>query len=88
MRKREIQKSKIVILKKKFPIYKEYSFMSLPNTDEVIGYTTPGDQAVITYCEDDQNYAEFVIITGKHNGYDNLALYPADYKYLETWKKK
>ena len=59
---------KLFIMTEEYPIYdREYD-------DEIIGYTSIGDMAVITYENMNEGYFETVIVSGKYIGVDTLAL--------------
>lgn len=61
-------KGKIIRMNEPYPIINE--------DDEILGYTTIGDMAVITLA--DKDYFETVIISGKFIGVDSLALNLSD----------
>lgn len=66
-------KDKIIMLNKKYPVY--------GTNDRVIGYTAVGDKAVITYQDENMDYFETIIISGKYTGVNTLAL---DKKDMES----
>lgn len=57
---------KLIKMVEPYPIYNV--------EDEVIGYTEIGDMAVVTLADEDQDYYETVIVSGKYTGIDSLAL--------------
>lgn len=59
-------KDKIIMLNKKYPVY--------GTNDRVIGYTAVGDKAVITYQDENMDYFETILISGKYTGVNTLAL--------------
>jgi hypothetical protein len=66
-------KDKIIMLNKKYPVY--------GTNDRVIGYTAVGDKAVITYQDENMDYFETILISGKYTGVNTLAL---DKKDIES----
>lgn len=66
-------KDKIIMLNKKYPVY--------GTNDRVIGYTAVGDKAVITYQDENMDYFETILISGKYTGVNTLAL---DKKDMES----
>lgn len=66
-------KNKIIMLNKKYPVY--------GTNDRVIGYTAVGDKAVITYQDENMDYFETILISGKYTGVNTLAL---DKKDIES----
>lgn len=70
------QKFDIVYLNSEFPVYDD--------DDEIVGYTSKGDKAIITALHGYNGYGnpvdrkeftlEFIITSGEHEGYNNLAL--------------
>lgn len=57
---------KLIKMVEPYPIYDK--------EDEVVGYTEIGDMAVVTLADEDQDYYETVIVSGKYTGVDTLAL--------------
>lgn len=63
-------KNKLIKMNKEYPIY------SREDDNPIIGYTSIGDMAIISY-EDPENkdgYFETIIISGKYIGVDTLTL--------------
>ena len=67
-------KGKLFIMTEEYPIYDR------KDDDKIIGYTSIGDMAVITYENMEEEYFETVIVSGKYIGVDTLALNLKDIK--------
>ena len=67
-------KGKLLIMTEEYPIYDR------EDDNKVIGYTSIGDMAVITYENMEEEYFETVIVSGKYIGVDTLALNLKDIK--------
>lgn len=67
-------KGKLFIMTEEYPIYDR------EDDNKVIGHTSVGDMAVITYENMEEEYFETVIVSGKYIGVDTLALNLKDIK--------
>lgn len=67
-------KGKLIVMTEKYPIYDR------EDDNKIIGYTSVGDMAVITYENMEEGYFETVIVSGEYIGIDTLALNLYDIK--------
>ena len=58
----------------------EYPIYDKEDDHKIIGHTSVGDMAVITYEDMEEEYFETVIVSGKYIGVDTLALNLQDIK--------
>ena len=65
---------KLLMMTEEYPIY------AREDDNKVIGYTSIGDMAIITYEDMEEDYFETVIVSGKYIGVDTLALNLKDIK--------
>ena len=63
---------KLIRMSEAYPIYDR------EDDNKIIGYTEPGDMAVITYSKSEESYYETIIVSGKYIGVDTLALNDKD----------
>ena len=62
----EDYKGKLIKMSLSYPIY--------DGDDNIIGQTSIGDLAVVTYSNIENNYHEVIIVSGEYIGIDTLAL--------------
>lgn len=61
-------KGRLIKMVEPYPIYDR------EDDDVVIGYTGIGDMAVVTWADEESDYYEIIIVSGKYIGVDTLAL--------------
>lgn len=67
-------KGRLIAMTEKYPIYDR------EDDNKIIGYTSVGDMAVITYENMEEGYFETVIVSGEYLGVDTLSLNLYDIK--------